>query len=271
MNIKYIFSQSTFAFIRLMNIPFFYFSKLFGLSYQIFIPASTYAPWQKDFDFLKLFKKAKKNSLVNFYQGFELWKLIEQIEKIEGDVLEVGVWRGSTSIIMASKLQAMNSKKHLYACDTFEGVVKSSSKYDNFYKNGEHRNTSYDFVKNLIRKKFNLNNITLLKGIFPEDTQHLINDRKFSFCHVDVDTYNSAKEVVNWIWDKLSIGGIIIFNDYGFPITKGITKLVNEYRKESDKLVIHNLNGNGIVVKIPSTKSQAPNNKQIPNHKHQAD
>jgi len=31
-----------------------------------------------------------------------------------------------------------NSKDTLYCCDTFEGVVKASSK-DNFYKGGEHK------------------------------------------------------------------------------------------------------------------------------------
>ena len=250
MKITYFISLATFAFIRLLNIPFYYFSKILGISYQIFIPASTYAPWLKDIEFLKLFKKAKKNSLVNFYQGFELWKLVEQTDKLDGDVLEVGVWRGSTSIIMAAKLKYMNSNKHVYACDTFEGVVKSSSDHDNFYKDGEHSDTSFEFVKNIVQNEFNLDNVTLLKGIFPEETEHFINDRKFSFCHIDVDTYNSAKEVVNWIWDRLSTGGIIVFNDYGFPMTRGITRLVNEYRKDSDKVVVHNFNGNGIIIKI---------------------
>ena len=249
MKMAYFISQGTFALIRLLNIPFYYFSKFTGLSYQIFIPASTYAPWLKDTEYLKLFTKAKKNSLVNFYQGYELWKIIEQAEKVEGDVLEVGVWRGSTSIIMASKLKSMNSDKHLYACDTFEGVVKSSADHDNFYQDGEHSDTSFEFVKNLIQNEFNLENVTLLKGIFPEDTEHCVKDRKFSFCHIDVDTYNSGKEVVKWIWDKMNPGGIIVFNDYGFPMTRGITQLVNEYRTDKDKVVIHNFNGNGIIIK----------------------
>ncbi len=250
MTVKYALSQCTFASIRLMNMPFFLASKLLKLSYQIFIPASTYAPWHKDVEFKKLFKQAKKNSLVNFYQGYELWQLVEQVEKIPGDILEVGVWRGSTSIIMASKLIQINSSKHLYACDTFEGVVKSDSEFDNFYRDGEHSNTSHRLVNQLILGNFNLENVTLLKGIFPEDTGHIIDDKSFSFCHIDVDTYNSAKEVVDWIWGRLNIGGIIVFNDYGFPMTQGITALVNSYKSDMDKIVIHNYNGNGIVIKV---------------------
>ncbi len=250
MKVNYLVSQFTFALIRLLNLPFFYFSRITGISYQIFIPASTYAPWLQDAEYLKLYKQAKKNSLVNFYQGFELWKLIEQTAKLDGDVLEVGVWRGSTSIIMATKLKNMNSHKQLFACDTFEGVVKASREYDNFYQDGEHSDTSVEFVRDLMEKKFGLNNVTLLRGIFPDETADMIKDRKFCFCHVDVDTYQSAKEVVSWVWDKMSTGGMIVFNDYGFPMTRGITRLVNEYREDGDKMVIHNFNGHGIIVKI---------------------
>jgi O-methyltransferase len=250
MKIPYIVSQLSFAFTRVLHLVSFGFSRLLGISYQIVIPASTYAPWHKDKEFLKVFRVAKKNSLLNFYQGWELWKLAEQADKVEGDVIEVGVWRGSSTIMMASKLQRLNSKKHVYACDTFEGVVKSDSKFDNFYEDGEHKDTSFEFVDDLVKNTHGLKNVTLLKGIFPDDTQHLIADKKFSLCHIDVDTYVSGKEVMNWVWDRLSVGGMVVFNDYGFPMTKGITHLVNEYRKEDDKYVINNLNGHGIVVKI---------------------
>ncbi|KAK3604792.1 hypothetical protein CHS0354_000450 [Potamilus streckersoni] len=218
-------------------------------SYQIVVPAATYAPWLRDNEFLTLFKQVKKNSLVNFYQAYELWSLVEQLEKVNGDVLEVGVWRGSSSIVMGSKLKQLCSEKHVYACDTFEGVVKSDASRDNFYKGGEHRDTSQAFVAQLVEAA-GLTNVTLLKGVFPEETGHCIESRQFSLCHIDVDTYISARQVMDWVWQRLSAGGVIIFNDFGFPMTQGITALVNEYRRDSDKMVIHNLNGNGILVKV---------------------
>jgi len=52
------------------------------------------------------------------------------------------------------------------------------------------------------------------------------------------------------LWDRMSVGGVIVFNDYGFPLTKGITLLVNEYLQRPDAVRIHNLNGHGIIVKI---------------------
>jgi len=90
----------------------------------------------------------------------------------------------------------------------------------------------------------------LLQGIFPDATGHLIENEKFCLCHIDVDAYISAKDIVTWLWPRMVIGGVIVFNDYGFPLTKGITLLVNEYLQREDAVRIHNLNGHGIIVKI---------------------
>ena len=98
-------------------------------------------------------------------------------------------------------------------CDTFCGVVKSSNK-DTIYKNGEHSDTSLELVQNKI-DKFNFKNIKVLKGIFPEETSKFIKSKTIKFIHIDVDVYNSAKDIVNWVWPKLVKNGIIVFDDYG--------------------------------------------------------
>ena len=90
-----------------------------------------------------------------------------------------------------------------------------------------------------------------LKGIFPEDTSNQIPpDAQFKLCHIDVDVYLSAKDVQEWIWDKLIVGGIVVFDDYGFGSTNGITNFLNEQRKLADRTIIHNLNGHAVIIKL---------------------
>ncbi len=244
-----ILSQAAFAYIRLKGAPYRFVSRLLGLEYQIIIPANTYAPWLKDEDFNRTFDSVQGNTLVNRYQAWELWQAPAATRSIPGDILEVGVWRGSSSILMGTRLKKENIGKTIYACDTFEGVVKTGTE-DNYYKGGEHSDTSLDFVRSLVNTKAGLSNVELLKGIFPDDTGHLLADKSFSLCHIDVDAYPSGKDVLDWVWPRLSIGGMVIFNDYGFPLTRGITRLVNEQLGLPDRMVIHNLNGNGIIVKV---------------------
>ena len=57
------------------------------------------------------------------------------------DVLEVGVWRGGTGCLLAAKAQSLNRNATVFLCDTFSGVVKAGE-IDNFYKGGEHADTS---------------------------------------------------------------------------------------------------------------------------------
>jgi O-methyltransferase len=51
------------------------------------------------------------------------------------------------------------------------------------------------------------------------------------------------------VWPRLSPGGVVVFDDYGFSACPGVTKLVDEQRMRDDRLVLHNLNGHGILVK----------------------
>ena len=45
-------------------------------------------------------------------------------------------------------------------------------------------------------------------------------------------------------------GGIIVYDDFGFSSADGVTKYVEEQRQFSDRLVIHNLNGHAVVIKL---------------------
>ena len=54
---------------------------------------------------------------------------------------------------------------------------------------------------------------------------------------------------MEWSWDRLVPGGIVVYDDYGFNFCAGITRLVNEQVADPHKLVLHNLNGHAIVVK----------------------
>ena len=71
-----------------------------------------------------------------------------------------------------------------------------------------------------------LKNYRILEGIFPDQTAHQIPaDERFRLCHIDVDVYDSAKDVVNWIWDRMVPGGLIIYDDYGFECVRGSRNL----------------------------------------------
>lgn len=210
-------------------------------------PAATYAPWEADRTFLETYERIQTHTLVDKYRCFELWNLVDQIRNREGALIEVGVWRGGTGALIANRARLSGIGDTVYLCDTFTGVVKASEK-DGSYKGGEHGDTDRATVDKLL-KSLSLKQVVCLTGIFPEHTAHLIQATKFRFCHVDVDVYDSARDVVEWVWPRLCTGGIVVYDDYGFETCEGITRYVEEQLFLPDRIIVHNLNGHAIVIK----------------------
>jgi O-methyltransferase len=220
-----------------------------GIRHAEVFPAATYSPWLADEEFNAIYQTIRKNTLVDVYRCYELWQLVGEAAKLPvGDLLEVGVWRGGTGALIAKRCQLLGIKNRVHLCDTFRGVVKAGSR-DVAYVGGEHSDTNQAAVLELIRE-LNLDSAQILAGIFPDDTGHLVSDASFRFCHIDVDVYDSARDIINWLWPRLVPGGIVVFDDYGFHSCVGITRFVNEERLHQDRFVIHNLNGHAVVIKL---------------------
>ncbi len=221
---------------------------LLSESHEIIMPEATYAPWSIDKSFNETYEIIKGFTLIDKYRCYELWQLVSETAKLKGALLEVGVYRGGSGALIGKKAKLIGIKDKVYLCDTFTGVVKAGSK-DSWYKGGEHKDTTKETVQEVIHK-LKLDKTEILEGIFPDETGEMVTDTKFRFCHIDVDVYQSAKDIVDWLWPRLVTGGIIVFDDYGFGGCDGVTHFVNEERNKEDRLVIHNLNGHAIVVKL---------------------
>ncbi len=223
-----------------------------GLHYGMSFPSANYAPWRGDEAFMHIYTQIKKNTMVDIYRCYELWQLVQKMNSLDehAAILEVGVWRGGTAGVMARQLHILKSKANLYLADTFEGVAKAGAN-DSFYKGGEHSDTSQHIVEDVLKNKSGYAYYKILKGIFPEDTaDKILVTERFGLCHIDVDVYSSAKDIMEWVWDKLIPGGVVVFDDYGFHTCTGVTKLVEEYRNYSDRQIIHNLNGHAVMIKL---------------------
>jgi len=213
-------------------------------------PVATYSPWNEDSSFQAMLASIEGFTKVDKYRCFELWKLIEQTAKLKnGSIIEIGVWRGGTGALIAKQAKNCGIEEKIYLCDTFTGVVKAGTR-DSSYKGGEHADTSCEAVGELIFNRMKLDNVEILQGIFPDQTGHRVEGMQFRFCHVDVDVYQSAKDIVEWIWDKMVPGGVMVYDDYGFYGCDGITKYVEEQMACKDRFVIHNLNGHAIILKL---------------------
>ena len=214
---------------------------------ELIFPRNTYNPWFDDKEFMDIYSsQVRLNTLVDIYRCYELWDIAKRLKDTKGSILEVGVWKGGTGCLLAENINLNDS---LFLCDTFNGVVKTSEK-DNFYKGGEHDDVDFERVKEIFRG-YDQKNIQILKGIFPDETSKDIDsNEQFKLCHIDVDAYEPAKDIFEWVWPKTIRNGYVIFDDYGFASCEGITQLVNDIvNTRTDLHFLYNVNGHAILIK----------------------
>ena len=231
-----------------------------GYSYSKVSQIATYSPWIGDEQFKSIYSIVRRPSTfghwtmtqVDEYRAYELWKLVEESSKLkEGSLIEIGTWCGGSGGLIGSMARSAGITDTLYMCDTFKGIVKVDEKQDSHMEDGMLDDATYESVDYIINEVLGIENVKILEGTFPEDTSHYIpDDEKFRFCHMDVDVYQGSEDILEWLWDRLVPGGIVVYDDYGFDTADGVTKHVEQQRKCEDRLVIHNLNGHAIVIKL---------------------
>ena len=173
--------------------------------------------------------------------------LIRKTEGIEGDIIELGGAQGGTTIMMARFLKQINSKRKIYGCDTFNGFPYE----DKFSRMHSEKvigtlSHSLDSVHAMI-KKFNVDDkIILVKGLFEDTLPSKSTPKEFSFIFSDSGVYDATKFSLEFVWEKLSKNGIILFDQYGggtSDLTKGAigeTKAVDDFCvKEKLKLQLN--------------------------------
>lgn len=139
----------------------------------------------------------------------------EHISKIKGDVVECGVWAGGMSIFLSK----LFSKKDVWVCDSYEGCQNPSEGKYYFEREGHSEGlyaVNLDTVKNNFAKYdlYEDNRIKFLKG-FVRDTlkPDVCNIENISLLRIDVDSYSATLEVLDYLFPKVSSGGIVIFDD----------------------------------------------------------
>ena len=137
-------------------------------SHAIIIPESSLSPWRSDQAFRETFSKIEGFTLVDEMRLYELWHLAAELATVPGDILEVGVWRGGSGCLMASRSARSGSDATVYLCDTFSGVVKAGDP-DPIYEGGEHDDTSPALVRALA-ESMGLDNVEILVGTFPDES-----------------------------------------------------------------------------------------------------
>lgn len=164
---------------------------------------------------------------------FNLNKVLEQ--NLEGDVVELGCHRGTTSVYIKRILNLHNSNKEFHVYDSWEGLPEkldadiSEVPWSSRFSKGSLKVNKESFVNRFKSEKLEIPFIH--SGWFGE-----ISDKeypeKICFAFLDGDFYSSILDSLNKIYHKVVPGGIIVIDDCGWNALPGCKKAVDDFMQD---------------------------------------
>jgi hypothetical protein len=167
--------------------------------------------------------------------------------RVEGSIVECGVWRGGSMMSAALTLLAGNlPKRDLHLFDTFEGMtepsdadvsVKGARAIDRFKETARANGSNWQYASledvraNLLSTGYDPALMRFVKGRV-EDTVPAQAPAQISILRLDTDWYESTLHELRHLYPRLARGGVLIIDDYGS--WAGCRKAVDEYFREQN-------------------------------------
>ena len=156
-------------------------------------------------------------------------------EKIPGDFIEAGVYKGGAVIFMAGMLRSLGIEdRTVWVSDSFSGipVTAKNENIEDFVDQWKDRfEASFEEVQANFRRYDLLDNrVMFLKGFF-SDTLPKADFQSLAIARLDGDSYDSTMDALEGLYPRLSSGGYIIIDDWHLPSCR---QAVFDYRQAHD-------------------------------------
>ena len=196
-----------------------------------------------------------KNDQVNEKDTDIIIKLAKECSEVEGDFVEMGCYKGDTSLLLADiifsgprgsransraaalrnaqKRQYSANNRRLFIYDSFEGLPEKSSEDESVmgvdFKQGELLVTKREVKLRFL--KAGLPVPVIKKAWFSELTSEDM-PAKIAFAFLDGDFYESIRDSLKLVAPRMSEGGVMVVHDYTNPALPGVKKAVDEWRRQ---------------------------------------
>jgi len=158
-------------------------------------------------------------------------------ERIRGDLVEAGIWRGGVCIFMAAYLAACGvNDRTIWALDSFDGLPKPNpdkfpaDKNDTHFTRRELR-VSLESVKQNFKIFGAIDEkVKFVKGFF-SDTAPTLPVEVIAILRLDGDMYESTIVMLRSLYSKVAKGGFVIVDDYALPNCKAA---IDDFMRENN-------------------------------------
>ena len=173
--------------------------------------------------------------------------LYNSVKDIPGDIIECGVFKGTGlyTFLKLKKLYNPNGSKKVIGFDFFNtkdlldsiqtGHDKQAMKTLFSGRKFEHLSTYKEYLEaHILSNGFTNDDFMLIEGDVTNTTKILTEQNpglKISLLYMDLDLEHPTYETLCNLWDRVSIGGVVVFDEYGYhkwSESKGVDRFISE-------------------------------------------
>lgn len=182
--------------------------------------------------------------LKRFLAHYELFRMVVDLP---GDIVELGVFRGTSLMHWANFLEIRNMgdrQKQVFGFDNFKGfttITKEDGKMDESVFKTEGGFDSSVFEEMLIDaiRIFDMDRfipykprVILVKGDIEKTVPEFVENHpglRICLLHFDCDMYSPTMTGLKYLWPLVVPGGVVLFDEYGIRPWEGESKAVDEF------------------------------------------
>jgi len=174
----------------------------------------------------------------------------QQARYLPGDFVELGVFRGHTTLFLAEYLEFAAWDKRWWLFDTFDGIP--DDQVDPGWEKVNRGAYGGTFTFEEVRDRFApFGNITVTKGRVPEIFETVCPDR-ISFMHIDLNNSTAEVGALDALYERLTPGGVIVFEDFGWQAAHAQFRAESDWFSSRGLAIFPLATGQGLFVKPPA-------------------
>jgi O-methyltransferase len=198
---------------------------------------------------------------------YGLWKAVEYVVKsdIPGDIVECGVWKGGSVMIVANALKQFGDQaRKIYLYDTFEGMTAPGPRDVDFagrtpedHLRTWNASTMSDLARgpidevrrNVLSTGLPADRFVFVKGKVEETIPGTMPPGPISLLRLDTDWFDSTWHELVHLYPRLCPGGVLIIDDYA--MWQGSREATDKYfAQERVKMLLNRLDHLGGVIGV---------------------
>jgi predicted O-methyltransferase YrrM len=184
-------------------------------------------------DFRSIYRQCRPYTMTSAERMYALYQAVRYVVRvgIPGDLVECGVWRGGSAMLMAETLRRLGEPtRRLYLYDTYAGMTEPEAR-DVRPRDGLRARDRWaagrtptgnawclaplaEVQQNLARTGYPVERIVYVEGKV-EETLPATAPEQIACLRLDTDFYASTRRELECLYPRLVPGGVLILDDYG--------------------------------------------------------